>query len=277
MKTILTLILLASAAHAQIPNYWKRANGSISPRGSGDSVSVGATVVDPVNGITTPRVVGPAGTPITIAGACQAPASVSTPSASEYALFLNSDNSCHLTSIDSSRATVDLQGGAVSASKYLCVMTSPQAGDTITAAGDYATTCVIPAGTLQTGMIIEVWAAGTNSTGGSTSLFQPVIKVNGSTLLTFTQVTVSASQTARFWQFSARLVVTATGASGTFVASGFGAAQISGTINLIGTNALANPTANTASNITLALSEIGTISSGSSSSMTQLIVTRPSL
>lgn len=83
-------------------------------------LTVGSTVIDSANGITTPKVTIPSGTPLEFGGACMAAASVTTPAAGEYSYFLDSGSSCALTRMDSSRTATAVVVGTPA---YSCSVT----------------------------------------------------------------------------------------------------------------------------------------------------------
>lgn len=95
-----------------IPSGWTDDGIRITATGE-RNIAIGDTVLDPVAGIVTPRITMPAGTPVEIIGACQPAAQMYTPEPGEYILFLDSTNSCHLTMMDTSGSTTDLQAAAV--------------------------------------------------------------------------------------------------------------------------------------------------------------------
>lgn len=123
MKTILVFLLLAAAAHAQFSD--ARSLSGKPPC----SATVTTNCIPSANAqgkITAAGVIMPDGTPLEIGGACMAATAVTTPAVGEHALFLNEDNSCHLSSMDSARAVVDLQATA-SGGKQFVFSTNAQA------------------------------------------------------------------------------------------------------------------------------------------------------
>lgn len=100
----------AGATGFRTPN---AANGPVVLDPSGVA-AVGTTTVDPTNGVTTPKVTMPSGTPAELSGACQTSAAASLPAAGEYTTFYDSANSCKLSRIDHSRSVTLIEGGGSS-------------------------------------------------------------------------------------------------------------------------------------------------------------------
>ena len=168
-------------------------------------------------------------------------------------------------------------GSNVSAAPHAdCVQTSIQAGDTITSGPTaFATTCSIPPNILQVGTVIELWAAGTVTSGtSSTFSFDMGAKLDGATNLFFTQEErqfMGLGQTNKGWILQGRIVCTATGSTGSVEADGIGSG---------GSSAYPDPLTNSASILydTTASHTINiyesdnTVPAGASFTMRQLIV-----
>lgn len=165
---------------------------------------------------------------------------------------------------------IDITGNVVSV-KPAYVQTSIQPGDTRSnSAGDFASHYVIPAGTLEVGDVVEIWAAGTETVvAGENHKYS--VKLGGTTVLPAAGMS-QAAVADNAWSLQARLIVTAIGTSGEVEAQGVVIQQNGGAVS----NLLVPNTSTVAVNTTvdqpLTIALAGTVSTGGSSRMRQLIV-----
>jgi hypothetical protein len=112
--------------------------------------------------------------------------------------------------------SADSGGGG---SSIVCSQTSIQGGDTLTAAGSFATTCTITASTMAVGDVYDLWGAGTNANSGTGSNWSYGIKFGTTTVLSGGNIFENASVSGA-WDLLAKVTVITTGATGTIEAQG---------------------------------------------------------
>jgi hypothetical protein len=113
----------------------------------------------------------------------------------------------------------DQNTGGGGGSSIVCKQTSVQAGDTITANGDFATTCSITGGSLAAGdvLIFEAMGVASNSSGANAS-FDFAVNWGATALWSSADsacpAALATGQTDRPWSVRAVLTVISTGATG---------------------------------------------------------------
>lgn len=111
----------------------------------------------------------------------------------------------------------------VPASRLIGSQTATQAGDTIGNTGtatDFASSVTIPAGSLATGDIIEIYASGYISTAAANTACAFTYKLGSTAVVISNERTLQASMSNFVWEMKILITVRSAGASGTLMASG---------------------------------------------------------
>lgn len=85
--------------------------------------------------------------------------------------------------------------------------------ESLTAAGDYSTTCTIPANTLAANALVEVWASGTQTLGASGTMGVG-LKIGGTVVVPAVNTSSIGSGSNGGWNYQARVFVLSAGAAG---------------------------------------------------------------